>query len=238
MQYLYKDGDDFVFMDSGTYDQITLSPANVGDAANFMLENQAVTIALHNGDPLYVELPASVVLEITYTEPGPAGRPLHRRHQARDARDRLPDPGAAVPRARHQGQGRHPRRQLPRPRQLVGARTKARKRAIDLLYEADRARSIRWRSPRRVAGEPTAGAGLYRRARRRRPWPTWDRIDELILTDYAEGWTLARLPASTRAVLRVGIWEILFNDDVPDAVAIDEAVGLAKSLSTDESPAS
>jgi elongation factor P len=72
-QYLYKDGENFVFMDTGNYDQITLSPANVGDAANFMLENQNVTIALHNGDPLYVELPASVVLEITYTEPGLQG---------------------------------------------------------------------------------------------------------------------------------------------------------------------
>ncbi|MCC6854484.1 MAG: elongation factor P, partial [Microbacteriaceae bacterium] len=57
----------------GNYDQITLTPAQVGDAANFMLENQNVTIALHNGDPLYVELPASVVLEITYTEPGLQG---------------------------------------------------------------------------------------------------------------------------------------------------------------------
>ncbi|MBG6054265.1 elongation factor P [Salinibacterium sp. CAN_S4] len=72
-QYLYKDGENYVFMDIGNYDQITLSPANVGDAANFMLENQNVTIALHNGDPLYVELPASVTLEITYTEPGLQG---------------------------------------------------------------------------------------------------------------------------------------------------------------------
>jgi len=72
-QYSYKDGDNFVFMDLGNYDQITLTPAQVGDAANFMLENQNVTIALHNGDPLYVELPASVVLEITYTEPGLQG---------------------------------------------------------------------------------------------------------------------------------------------------------------------
>jgi elongation factor P len=60
-------------MDVGNYDQITLSAAQVGDAANFMLENQNVTIALHNGDPLYVELPASVTLEITYTEPGLQG---------------------------------------------------------------------------------------------------------------------------------------------------------------------
>jgi elongation factor P len=72
-QYLYKDGDSFVFMNSADYDQITLSGAQVGEAANFMLENQGVTLALHNGDPLYVELPASVTLEITYTEPGLQG---------------------------------------------------------------------------------------------------------------------------------------------------------------------
>ena len=72
-QYLYADGENFVFMDLGNYDQITLTTPQVGDAANFMLENQNVTIALHNGNPLYVELPASVVLEITYTEPGLQG---------------------------------------------------------------------------------------------------------------------------------------------------------------------
>jgi elongation factor P len=72
-QYLYKDGDSFVFMNTDTYEQVTLSDVQVGDAPNFMLENQNVTIAMHNGDPLYVELPASVVLEITYTEPGLQG---------------------------------------------------------------------------------------------------------------------------------------------------------------------
>jgi elongation factor P len=72
-QYLYKDGEAFVFMDVADYDQITIPGTIVGDAANFMLENQNVTVALHNGDPLYVELPASVVLEITYTEPGLQG---------------------------------------------------------------------------------------------------------------------------------------------------------------------
>ena len=72
-QYLYADGDSYVFMDISDYDQLTVSSAVVGDAANFMLENQAVTVALHDGNPLYVELPASVVLEITYTEPGLQG---------------------------------------------------------------------------------------------------------------------------------------------------------------------
>ena len=72
-QYLYADGDSYVFMDVSDYDQLTVSAAVVGDAANFMLENQAVTVALHDGNPLYVELPASVTLEITYTEPGLQG---------------------------------------------------------------------------------------------------------------------------------------------------------------------
>jgi elongation factor P len=71
--YLYNDGDGFVFMDATDYDQVTVPATVVGDAANFMLENQAVTIALNNGNPLYVDLPASVVLEITYTEPGLQG---------------------------------------------------------------------------------------------------------------------------------------------------------------------
>jgi elongation factor P len=72
-QYLYNDGDSFVFMDQTDYDQINVPAATVGDAANFMLENQIVTIAMNNGNPLYVELPASVVLEVTYTEPGLQG---------------------------------------------------------------------------------------------------------------------------------------------------------------------
>ncbi|MCE0539967.1 elongation factor P [Kineosporia rhizophila] len=73
MQYLYKDGEDFVFMDSETYDQLHVSATTVGDAANFMLESTEAIVATHDGTPLYVELPTSVVLEITYTEPGLQG---------------------------------------------------------------------------------------------------------------------------------------------------------------------
>ncbi|MCC2028978.1 elongation factor P [Microbacterium tenebrionis] len=71
--YLYADGDGFVFMDTTDYDQITLSDVVVGEAKNFLLENQQVTIALNNGNPLYIDLPASVILEVTYTEPGLQG---------------------------------------------------------------------------------------------------------------------------------------------------------------------
>jgi elongation factor P len=72
-QYLYNDGDNFVFMDQTDYDQINVPATVVGDAAHFMLENQIATVAMNNGNPLYVELPASVVLEVTYTEPGLQG---------------------------------------------------------------------------------------------------------------------------------------------------------------------
>ncbi len=72
-QYLYRDGNDFVFMDTTDYDQITVPGEVVGDAANFLLEQQTVTVATHDGEPLYVDLPASVVLEVTYTEPGLQG---------------------------------------------------------------------------------------------------------------------------------------------------------------------
>ncbi|WP_182354726.1 elongation factor P [Flaviflexus huanghaiensis] len=73
MQYLYNDGTDYVFMDLDTYDQITISPEVVGDAKNFLLENQNAIVATHEGTVLFIELPASVVLEITYTEPGLQG---------------------------------------------------------------------------------------------------------------------------------------------------------------------
>ena len=73
MQYLYNDGSNFVFMDPDTYDQVEVTPEVVGGAADYMLENQDVLVARHEGTPLFVELPASVVLEITYTEPGLQG---------------------------------------------------------------------------------------------------------------------------------------------------------------------
>jgi len=73
MQYLYKDGEEYVFMDTDTFDQLFVSTPVVGSVADYMLENQNAIVATHDGSPLYVELPASVVLEITYTEPGLQG---------------------------------------------------------------------------------------------------------------------------------------------------------------------
>jgi elongation factor P len=73
MTYLYRDGDDFVFMDTQSYDQLHVPQSVVGDAEHFMLENQDAIVGLHEGTPLFVELPASVVLSIDYTEPGLQG---------------------------------------------------------------------------------------------------------------------------------------------------------------------
>jgi len=73
MQYLYKDGSDYIFMDGSSYEQIPVAEVTVGDSSHFLLENQTATVAIHEGTPLYVELPTSVVLEITYTEPGLQG---------------------------------------------------------------------------------------------------------------------------------------------------------------------
>ena len=73
MQYLYKDGTDFVFMDGKTYDQLHVSETVVGSVADYMLENQEAIVATNEGRVLYIELPASVELEVTYTEPGLQG---------------------------------------------------------------------------------------------------------------------------------------------------------------------
>ena len=73
MNFLYKEGEDFVFMDNKTFDQMNISAAIVGDAANYMLENTEAIVAINENNPLYIELPASVVLTVTYTEPGLQG---------------------------------------------------------------------------------------------------------------------------------------------------------------------
>ena len=100
MQYLYNDGTDFIFMDGDTYDQIPVRPETVGDAAKFLLENQDVVVARHEGNVLFIELPASVVLEITYTEPGLQGDRSTGGTKPATGRDGGRGGRAAVPRGR------------------------------------------------------------------------------------------------------------------------------------------
>jgi N utilization substance protein B len=118
----------------------------------------------------------------------------------------------------------------------VPARSKARKRALDVLFEAE------------LRGQPVLDVLAERAADEIPPLPAYaadlvrgvhahqQRIDEL-LARYAEGWTLDRMPAVDRNVLRIGAFELLWADDIPDAVAISEAVRLARELSTEGSPA-
>ncbi|TFC15387.1 transcription antitermination factor NusB [Cryobacterium algoritolerans] len=121
----------------------------------------------------------------------------------------------------------------------MSARTKARKRALDILYAADVRQTTIPESlaveAERAANEPARMASwLYARDIVDGVVEHREEIDELIET-YSQGWSLARMPTVDRAILRIGIWEILFNDAVPHAVAIDEAVESAKILSTDDS---
>ena len=121
----------------------------------------------------------------------------------------------------------------------MSARTKARKRALDILFQAD----VRGEElpvmlaveAKRAASEPDRQASwLYARDIVDGVIDNRDAIDEQITT-FAKDWSLQRMPAVDRALLRIGTWEILYNDEVPTAVAIDEAVELAKEFSTDDS---
>ena len=117
----------------------------------------------------------------------------------------------------------------------MAARSKARKRAVDVLYEAalrdgDAMATLRARLAQAEPPVPEYAVDLVEGVVANQV-----RIDEL-LTTYSEGWTLDRMPSVDLAVLRVGVFELLWCDDVPDEVAISEAVDLAASLSTDESP--
>ena len=121
----------------------------------------------------------------------------------------------------------------------MSARSKARKRAIDMLYGAD----LRGSSLNEAIGE--AATRALTETGRDASWnyareivlgiaDHGDEIDELIET-YSQGWTLERMPVVDRAIIRIGIWELLFNEGVPDNVAIAEAVGMASQLSTEDS---
>jgi N utilization substance protein B len=121
----------------------------------------------------------------------------------------------------------------------MSARTKARKRALDLLYGAD----VREESINSALATEQARADAD--PKRASSWPYareivvgitehGDEIDELIET-YAQGWTINRMPAVDRAIVRIGIWELLFNESIPDGVAISEAVEAATVLSTEDS---
>ena len=123
----------------------------------------------------------------------------------------------------------------------MSARSKARKRALDILFQADvRGDDVGVTlaaEAKRAAGEPAREASwLYAREIVDGVIDHREEIDEQITT-HSRDWKLERMPAVDRALLRMGVWEVLYNDEVPTAVAIDEAVELAKEFSTDDSGA-
>ncbi|WP_337060457.1 transcription antitermination factor NusB [Kineococcus sp. G2] len=117
----------------------------------------------------------------------------------------------------------------------MAARRKARRRALEVLFEADQRRlePLTVLKDKIVRADPPVGdyaVTLVEGVVAELP-----RIDE-VLSTYSMGWTVDRMPAVDRAVLRIGVWEVLHADDVPDHVAISEAVEISQELSTDESP--
>jgi N utilization substance protein B len=119
----------------------------------------------------------------------------------------------------------------------VSARSKARKRALDILFEADqRGLNAETLLAQRIAKPATEHAlSEYTIELVEGVVAKWNQINEL-LASYSQGWTIERMPAVDRAILRIGAWEVLYSETVPDGVAISEAVVLATSLSTDDSP--
>ena len=118
----------------------------------------------------------------------------------------------------------------------MSARGKARKRALDILFASE----LRSESPvvalDRAIAEGEGPTNDYTAVIVRGVVEHLTRIDGLLST-YAQGWSLERMPAVDRNVLRLGVWEVLYAEDVPDAVAVSEAMNLVRDLSTDESPA-
>jgi N utilization substance protein B len=117
----------------------------------------------------------------------------------------------------------------------MAARSKARKRALDLLYASELRGESATVALDRAIEEGEGPTNEYTSDLVRGVVEHQTRIDE-VLASYSEGWTLDRMPAVDRNVLRLGVYELLYGDDVPDAVAVSEAMALVRDLSTDESP--
>ena len=112
MQFLYRDGDEYVFMDTENYDQLHVAPVALGDAANYMVEQAMAIIAFYQGEIVSVEIPASVELTITDTEPGMQGDRVSGARKPATLETGLRSAGAAVHQPRRPGQGRHAQRRL------------------------------------------------------------------------------------------------------------------------------
>ncbi len=236
MQYLYRDGADFVFMDNVSFDQMTVPESSVGEAANFLKAGDSAIVVLHGTEIVDIELPAAVELEITETEPGVQGDRVSGR-----ASRRRPRPGSSSRFRSSSTSGsaskstralvstsRARRQQEPTP----GERRAARERALDLLYEAE-AKVV---TPGEVLASLPAEPDPFAEELVRGVEQELETIDALI-AKHAERWAVDRMPAVDRQLMRIATYELLARADVSRAVVIDEAVELAQDFSTAESGA-
>ena len=233
MQFLYREGDDYVFMNTSTYDQLNVPKVALGEAADYLVEQAVAQIAQYQDQIIGVEIPASVELTITQTEPGVQG---DRVSGARKPAVLETGKTVQVPLFVEQGDRiRVDTRTGDYITRVVDVkspdrRSDARERALYLLYEAQ-AKDI---SPvdaldRQIVEPDELTALLVRGVVDHR-----DRLDAAIAAR-ATGWSLARMPVLDLNVLRLGAFELAERPDVPVAVVIDEAVELAKRFSTDNS---
>ncbi len=233
MQYLYGDGEDYVFMDLETYDQIHVPGALVGDAGGYLVEGGQAQVTVHEGVPIGVDLPASMVLTDHRDGPGREGRHADRRLQAGEARDRDRRAGAALRGGGREDQGRHADGRVHRAREGVTNRREARRTALDILYQSDITETpgdavlADWREAGRSVS-PFAEE-LVRGVQ--------DHLSEIdpLLEEHSEGWTVARMATLDRTIMRVAVFELMHRPDIPTSVAISEAVEAATELSSDES---
>ena len=229
MQFLYRDGDDYVFMNTTTYDQMHVPPAALGEAADYLVEQAVAQIALYQGEIIGVEIPASVELTDRPDRAGRAGRPRVRRPQAGRAGDRQGGPGAAVRRDRRPGQGRHPHRRLHHPRLMApdrrstcrshaerpDRRSDARERALCTCCTRRESKGIAPADALERAGRSSPTRSPRARARRRAEHR--ERLDEAIAARPRAGrWRGCR--CSTSTCCGSAPFELAERPDVPVAV--------------------
>ena len=251
MQFLYRDGTDYVFMDTRSYDQLQVETGLLGDAAKYLKEGDDAVLEFFGDEIVGVELPAAVELTIAETEPGLQGDRVSGARKPATLETGLVIQVPAVREPRREGQGRHPHGRVPHPglsptRRPDGPRHRptwnptmaadlaprhqSRERALTLLYEAD----LKGEAPGNVlAALPVAP----------------DRYVTTLVTAVGNtstgstswsarppsGWDIDRMAVVDRNVLRLATAELLACEEVPTAVVINEAVDLASAFSTDDS---
>ena len=237
MQYLYRDGADFVLMDNVSFDQMTVPESSVGEAANFLKAGDSVVVVLYGTEIVDIELPAAVELEVTETEPGMQGDRVSGARKPATTETGLVvqvplfiSIGERIKVDTRSGEYLTPRVGDRNPPPASG--TPPRERALDLLYESE----AKDTTPSEVLAALPVEPDPFAEELVRGVEGDLETIDALI-AKHAEGWAVDRMPAVDRQLMRIATYELIARLDVSRAVVIDEAVDLAKDFSTAESGA-